>query len=714
MNQDHSGPTISRRVFGTGAIALAGATAFAGPAAADQPEDQADKDQADDDRTTAFFEQTTLWDAAVDPLENYHVHGLTVLPDDTVLAATEGRYEVCDAGPRDILIRRSTDGGRSFDPTMTVIASVDGQSWGNPTFLVDRETGTVFLFYMLSVRLPENTTCSGDIGDLHLVHSTDGGLSWSEPQSISGLFEHFPYEWALHGPGPGHGIQLDNGRLLLNVAHRRVIVGNTVDERCYGVSAIYSDDHGETWVAGAEIPVSIPYPLNEARLVQRSDGTIMINARASSGGNRQRIVSVSQDRGATWSAPLLDGATGVYNAIDSGMVRYSGGPGSEAVSRILFSRPDAPVRRNLTVSVSYDEGHSQWFSRVITTERAYYSDLARLSDGTILLIYGCDGEINSFPQRIKLARFNLAWLTKGRDRGTDTWSERVIGFATLDPGPGSATSRVITDPLARAGSRVELADTKPGDRLDYVITAPPGRYQLQLRYFRPAAGAAFEVLLDGRPLPAATAFDAQSELAPGYEPAYLGAVTLDGGRGGGRHRLRFVITGPGRTGGTAFGLDSLSLITAAEPDVPGEVLVDNNQLGWTIEAGTWGTSAAGTQGAYSANYRHHPAGDGSAVVRWTPVVPVDGEYELQCSLLAFSNRATDAPFMITRRDQDGRSRTDLVRVDQRTDGEWDVRGTRWKSLGRFRLARGLATSVSLTDDANGFVAADAIRLLRVR
>ncbi|MEN3539838.1 sialidase family protein [Microbispora sp. ZYX-F-249] len=34
-------------------------------------------------------------------------------------------------------------------------------------------------------------------------------------------------------PGPGHGIQLDNGRLLMNVAHRRVIVGNSVAARVF-------------------------------------------------------------------------------------------------------------------------------------------------------------------------------------------------------------------------------------------------------------------------------------------------------------------------------------------------------------------------------------------------------------------------------------------------------------------------------------------------
>jgi hypothetical protein len=147
-----------------------------------------------------------------------------VLPDDTVVVATEGRHEVCDAGPRDLLVRRSTDGGATWTPTQTVVASVDGASWGNPAFVVDRTTGELFLFYNLGERLPDNTGCSADSAEMFVVSSTDAGVTWGPPRGLSHLFTHFDYDWTLDSPGPGHGIQLDSGRLLLNVAHRRVIV----------------------------------------------------------------------------------------------------------------------------------------------------------------------------------------------------------------------------------------------------------------------------------------------------------------------------------------------------------------------------------------------------------------------------------------------------------------------------------------------------------
>jgi hypothetical protein len=53
--------------------------------------------------------------------------------------------------------------------------------------------------------------------------------------------------------------------------------------------------------------------------------------------------------------------------------------------------------------------------KVINPGTSYYSNMAKLSDGTILLIYGRDGPLASMPERNVVARFNLEWLTDGRD-----------------------------------------------------------------------------------------------------------------------------------------------------------------------------------------------------------------------------------------------------------------------------------------------------------
>ncbi|GAA3595017.1 hypothetical protein GCM10022419_092870 [Nonomuraea rosea] len=677
---------IGRRAFTLGMVAGAATLAGTAPAVAAG-------------RAEPYFEESTLWDSSTGELANYHVHGLIVLPGDTILAFSEGRYEVCDAGPRDLLLRRSTDGGRTWSPSQVVVPSAGGKSWGNPALVCDRGTGEVFLFYSLSGRLPENTSCSGDTGSLHVVSSTDGGLTWGQPRVLDDLFASFGYDWALHSPGPGHGIQLDNGRLLMNVAHRRVIVGNSVAERMYGIASVYSDDHGRTWQATGAVPVSADYPINEARMVQRADGSVLVNGRAAAGGNRQRIVSVSHDRGLTWSPPKLDGATGTFNAVDAGLLGYSR-------DRILFSRPDAPVRYNMTVSVSYDGGHFFRYSRVVNPGRSYYSDLARLSDGTIILIYGCDGDIASFPLKVNVCRFNLEWLTRGRDGSASgpRLSEKAYDLARLAGTRHSGgTVTVVREPTARAGARAVFTPAAAGDHLDYRIAVPRGgEYDLLLRYHRSPGGGLVAVTVDGAN-PRNSVIDTTSELAEGYDVLLLGTMRLTPGR----HTVRFTAAGAGRGGGLSISLDELSLIQApARADVNEDVTVDNGALGYTVLSGAW-PSGTGVAGFYGGNYASHPPGDGTAAVRWRPALPAQARYEVKVSYTAASNRSRAAAYVV--RHAEGSTR---VTVDQTARGVPGTRGGEWVSLGTFAFGAGIEGAVELSDAADGHVVADAVRFTR--
>ncbi|MER5529363.1 exo-alpha-sialidase [Streptomyces sp. NPDC002677] len=699
---------MNRRSFALGVAGVSAAAAF-GPTALASPAHAADRSSASG-RPGTFFEEQTLWDSAEGPLVNYHVHALAVLPDDTVLAVTEGRHEVCDAGPRDLLLRRSTDGGRTWEESRTLVTSVDGESWGNPALVVDRRTREVFLFYMLSLRLPQNTSCSGDSGDLYLISSQDSGRTWGEVRHLADLFDGFPYTWALHGPGPGHGLQLRSGRLLLNCLHRRVIVGNTVAERYYGVAPIYSDDHGATWQATGEVPVQVAYPINEARMVQRADGSVLVNGRAAAGGEGQRIVSVSEDDGLTWSQPALDGGTGSLNAVDASLLRHTGGPGAHDPDRVLFSRPDSPVRRNMTVSVSYDEGYSYRYSRVINENRSFYSDLAHLSDGTVILLYGCDGDSASVPLRVNVCRFSLDWLTRGRDslRHGPHYRETVVALAgTHHEVTGGGAVTTVGDPLARAGERLVLTPEQVGDAVEFTIRVPhTGEYELLLRHYRSADGGLVTVTVDDGTVLPAHAIDTTAQTAAGFDLAHLGSARLRAGR----HTVRCAVTGTGRGGGTLLGLDALSLIEApGSADVRAEVVVDNDRLGFEVVSGSWPTATA-DPGFWSGNYRTAPAGSGTRKVRWRPAVPQDGAYEIQASFPPAATRASNAPYTVVQAD----GTTTTVRIDQRTAGAPDPRGGTWVSLGEYRLAAGLGTSVELTNDADATVAADAIRLLGPR
>lgn len=125
------------------------------------------------------------------------------------------------------------------------------------------------------------------------------------------------------------------------------------------------------------------------------------------------------------------------------------------------------------------------------------------------------------------------------------------------------------------------------------------------------------------------------------------------------------------------------------------VVVDNTGAAVT---GSW-TSVTG--GGYNGNYLKAPAGSGANTVRWTPDIPTSGYYSVFYYLPDGSaSRAGNAIFTVH-----GAGGSKAYVVDQR------VPGGRWVNLGLHRFNAGPAGYVQLTDQANGEVAADAIKFV---
>ncbi|MCB1713814.1 MAG: hypothetical protein KDK05_01635, partial [Candidatus Competibacteraceae bacterium] len=122
------------------------------------------------------------------------------------------------------------------------------------------------------------------------------------------------------------------------------------------------------------------------------------------------------------------------------------------------------------------------------------------------------------------------------------------------------------------------------------------------------------------------------------------------------------------------------------------VIVDNSA---GSAMGSWPTSTA-VSGYYQSHYQLHNAGDGSAVFTWPQTVTTPAEYHLYARWTAHANRASNATYTITH--SQGQ---DTVTVDQQHNGG------QWYLLGRYTLDAN--SQVSLTDQANGVVIADAIK-----
>ncbi|WP_049580220.1 exo-alpha-sialidase [Streptomyces sp. SBT349] len=543
---------LDRRTLVLGVATAAGATALGQTTAqaAAQPATQATSQTTAQAAPAAAradrgrYSESTVFTAGEAGLEVFHVFGLTVTRRGTVLAFAEGRITQHDADPHHLVCRRSTDGGRSWGELRYVRRSDGTQSFINPTPLLDGDTGRLFLFYAECFRDEGNTGGSPDRSRLYVIDSEDEGRSWSEPTELTSLFDGNPHAWTLHMPGPGHGIRLDDGRLILQTWHRRAIA-YPVAERRYGVSVVHSDDHGRTWHHGGAVPLDGAYPVNESRLLQRPDGSLALLGRYASGGTHPRIVSVSGDRGATWSTPVLDAAVRPVNAVDTGIARISGGPGGagetsgggHGTSRVVFTRPDSTQRRNLTISLSYDEGMTWPHSRVITEGPASYSDAIALPDGRVGVLFGRDhaeGVSTSFSGKVAFATLDLEWLTS-EHHGSRTPSGYDVDALPLTTG-GDATVEVVEDPHAAGGRRAELAGTDYGAYLEVTIDVPRGdTYDVYARFRHLPGGGTVAVTIDGEgvggPLDTST-LDVRS-----FKTEHLGRIRLHGGR----RRVRFTV-----------------------------------------------------------------------------------------------------------------------------------------------------------------------------
>ncbi|WP_114792577.1 sialidase family protein [Niabella yanshanensis] len=337
--------------------------------------------------------ESVVWPQATpgDAIKEHFVYGLTVAADGTLLAFSEGRLSPGDASPHHIVLKRSADNGKSWQASAIVVKSNGTSCYANPTPVVDQK-GTIHLLYAENFR--------NDSSVLYHITSKDNGTTWSEPTVLTRLFDSDSQKRAFHLPGPGHGIRLKNGRLLVQVWHRHSITYPQI-QRNYGVSTLYSDDNGRSWQNSGYVPLSDSLQGNESRLVTLSNADVLMDARPSGVARQQkRLISVSRDSGKTWS-PFSESSKVAFTAVDMGLntIQYGN-------SRYLLSSyPLGPGRQNLVLQASRDQGSSWYQPKLIAKGKVNYSDIAVLKDGSILVLYG-----RGTPKEVVACRLSKDWI----------------------------------------------------------------------------------------------------------------------------------------------------------------------------------------------------------------------------------------------------------------------------------------------------------------
>ena len=336
--------------------------------------------------------QTPVFVSGQDGYHTYRIPAMVVTAKGTVLAFCEGRKNTSsDTGDIDLVLKRSTDGGRTFSKQQIVWD--DGPNvCGNPCPVVDQQTGTIWLLLTHNLGIdpePKIIECtSKGTRTVWLSKSTDDGRSWTKPVEITASTKK--PDWTWYATGPGAGIQLRSGRLVIPCDHIEAA------SKLYYSHLIYSDDHGTTWKLGGRAG---PWT-NECEVVELADGSLLLNMRNYDKRQRARAVATSRDGGLTWSAVRHDLV--LVEPICQASIRRA--PGA-----ILFSNPaQAKARKEMTLRASFDEGRTWPVAKVLWPGPAAYSCLAVRADGKILCLY--ERGLKRAYETITLAEISPEWL----------------------------------------------------------------------------------------------------------------------------------------------------------------------------------------------------------------------------------------------------------------------------------------------------------------
>ncbi len=326
----------------------------------------------------------------------FRIPGIAVTNSGTLLAVYDMRYRSRRdlQGHMDIGLSRSTDGGKTWEKPRPIMdmgrhggLPEDQNGCSDPNILVDRATGEIIVSAVWTHGKPGTHQWKGRGSEpglelsrssqFMMVRSGDDGKTWSKPENQTAKLKN--PAWHLFAPGPGNGITMKDGTLVMPTGGR--------DEKGLPFSNLmWSRDHGKTWTLSSLARSNT----NESAVAELSDGSLMLNMRDNR--NRKdksdttgRAVSVTTDLGKTWKVHPSDHGSLPEPVCMASLISHKLKDGRTV---LFFSNPRHKSRRqNMTLQMSLDDGKT-WSKQVLLDKNGgAYSSLVMVNARTVGILY---------------------------------------------------------------------------------------------------------------------------------------------------------------------------------------------------------------------------------------------------------------------------------------------------------------------------------------
>lgn len=321
-----------------------------------------------------------------DGVNTYRIPGITTTDKGTLIAVYDIRYTGSGdlPGNIDVGMSRSIDGGKTWQPLKNIMdmgAPHENNGVGDPAVLFDPATKNIWVTALWS---KGNRSIAGsgpgltpdETGQFVLVQSSDDGLTWSAPTSITAQVKN-PI-WNLFFNGPGNGMVMNNGNLVFAAQYWN-------ENKMPHSTIIYSEDHGVSWKNG----VGAKSNTTESQVIETTPGVLMLNMRDNRGSFRS--VATTTDMGKTWVEHPTSFSALPDPVCMGSLIKTNVNVGGSLKEVTFFSNPNSSLARiNITVKASLDQGET-WLpvNQLLIDERRCfgYSALTKIDDNTIGLIY---------------------------------------------------------------------------------------------------------------------------------------------------------------------------------------------------------------------------------------------------------------------------------------------------------------------------------------